>query len=78
MTGALEAQKHEALAMNRKAIDYGVIQRDVDSNKQIYDTLLQRTKETGVSGELRTSNVRVVDAAEVPVDPVSPRPSSTS
>jgi capsular exopolysaccharide synthesis family protein len=73
MTGALEAQKHEALAMNRKAIDYGVIQRDVDSNKQIYDTLLQRAKETGVSGELRTSNVRVVDAAEVPVDPVSPR-----
>jgi succinoglycan biosynthesis transport protein ExoP len=63
MTGALDAQKGEALAMNRKAIDYGVIQRDVDSNKQIYDTILQRAKETGVSGELRTSNVRVVDPA---------------
>ena len=73
MTAALDAQKREALEMNRKAIDYNVIQRDVDSNKQIYDTILQRTKETGVSGELRTSNVRVVDAAEVPVDPVRPR-----
>lgn len=73
MTAALEAQKGEALAMNRKAIDYGVIQRDVDSNKQIYDSLLQRAKETGVSGELRTSNVRIVDPAETPVDPVSPR-----
>src|SRR5262245_4967249 len=73
MTQALEAQKNEALAMNRKAIDYGVIRRDVDSNKQMYDTLLQRAKETGVSGELRTSNVRIVDRAEVPVDPVSPR-----
>ena len=73
MTGALEAQKGEALAMNRKAIDYGVIQRDVDSNKQIYDSLLQRAKETGVSGELRTSNVRVVDRAEPATDPVSPR-----
>jgi polysaccharide biosynthesis transport protein len=73
MTLALDAQKGEALAMNRKAIDYGVIQRDVDSNKQIYDTLLQRAKETGVSGELRTSNVRIVDQAEPAVDPVSPR-----
>jgi capsular exopolysaccharide synthesis family protein len=73
MTAALEAQKGEALAMNRKAIDYGVIQRDVDSNTQIYQTLLQRAKETGVSGELRTSNVRIVDNAEAPVDPVSPR-----
>jgi capsular exopolysaccharide synthesis family protein len=73
MTNALEAQKLEALAMNRKAIDYGVIQRDVDSNTQIYETLLQRAKETGVSGELRTSNIRVVDPAEAPVDPVTPR-----
>jgi capsular exopolysaccharide synthesis family protein len=73
MTLALDQQKGEALAMNRKAIDYGVIARDVDSNKQIYDTLLQRAKETGVSGELRTSNVRVVDRAEAPLAPVSPR-----
>jgi capsular exopolysaccharide synthesis family protein len=73
MTAALDSQKGEALAMNRKAIDYGVIQRDVDSNKQIYDSLLQRAKETGVSGELRTSNVRIVDPAEPPTSPVSPR-----
>ena len=73
MTAALESQKNEALAMNRKAIDYGVIARDVGSNTQIYQTLLQRAKETGVSGELRTSNVRIVDQAKTPVDPVSPR-----
>ena len=73
MNEALEAQKSEAQSMNRKAIDYGVIQRDVESNKQIYNTLLQRAKETGVSGELRTSNVRIVDQAEPPVEPVSPR-----
>jgi succinoglycan biosynthesis transport protein ExoP len=73
MTEALNAQKGEALAMNRKAIDYGVIERDVDSNKQIYDSLLQRAKETGVAGELRTSNVRIVDQAEPPSTPVRPR-----
>ena len=70
---ALEQQKGEALNMNRKGIDYGVLQRDAESNKQIYNSLLQRAKETGVSGELKTSNVRIVDAAQTPTSPVRPR-----
>lgn len=70
---ALETQKQEALGMNRKGIEYGVLQRDAESNRQIYDSLLKRANETGVSGELRTSNIRVVDAAEVPKSPVRPR-----
>jgi capsular exopolysaccharide synthesis family protein len=73
LTSALEAQKGEALSMNRKAIDFGVLERDVESSKQIYQSLLQRAKETGVSGALKTSNIRVVDAADVSTDPVSPR-----
>jgi len=73
LTAALDAQKGEALAMNRKAIDYGVIDRDVQSSKQIYESLLQRAKETGISGDLRTSNVRIVDGAEASNAPVSPR-----
>jgi capsular exopolysaccharide synthesis family protein len=73
LMGALEAQKQEALAMNRKGITYGVLEREVESNRQIYESLLQRAKETGVSGELKTSNIRVVDAAEVPRTPASPR-----
>ena len=70
---ALDQQKGEALAMNRKAIDYGPLERDVQSSKQIYESLLQRAKETGVSSELKTSNIRVVDAAERPRSPASPR-----
>jgi capsular exopolysaccharide synthesis family protein len=73
LNGALEQQKGEAQSMNRKAIDYGVLERDVQSNKQIYESLLQRAKETGVSSELKTSNIRVVDAAERPRTPASPR-----
>ena len=41
--------------------------------KQLYQNLLQRAKETGVSGELKTSNIRVVDPAEQPRKPVSPQ-----
>src|SRR5262249_13523678 len=73
LSTALNSQRGEALSMNRAAIDYGVLNRDVESSKQIYESLLQRAKETGISGELKTSNVRVVDAAEVPDSPVSPR-----
>jgi succinoglycan biosynthesis transport protein ExoP len=73
LNGALEQQKTEAQSMNRKAIDYSVLDRDVQTSKQIYDSLLQRAKETGVSSELKTSNIRVVDAAERPRSPASPR-----
>ena len=47
--GRAEAQKGDALEMNRKAIDYGVLEREVQSNRQIFDSLMQRTKETGIS-----------------------------
>jgi capsular exopolysaccharide synthesis family protein len=73
LIAALNQQKGEAMTMNRKAIDYGVLERDVQSTKQVYDSLLQRAKETGVSAELKTSNIRVVDKGERPRTPVSPR-----
>jgi succinoglycan biosynthesis transport protein ExoP len=72
LQSALNAQKGEALSLNRKGIEYGVLLREVDSNKQIYESLMQRTKETGISSELRASNVRIVDPAETPRSPVSP------
>jgi capsular exopolysaccharide synthesis family protein len=72
LQGALDAQKSEALSLNRKGIEYGVLQREAESNRQIYESLMQRTKETGITSESRTTNVRVVDAAEVPRGPISP------
>ena len=73
LMGALNTQKSEALGLNRKGIEYSVLSRDAESNKQVYEALMQRTKETGISGELKTSNIRVVDAAEVPSAPVLPQ-----
>lgn len=70
---ALSQQKAEALAMNEKSIEYNVLAREVQSSRQIYDTLMQRANETGVSEELRTSNIRSVDPAEQPRYPSYPR-----
>ena len=75
LAAELERQKAGALALNRKGIEYGVLRRETESSKQIYEALLQRAKETGISGELKSSNIRVVDQAEVPRSPVRPRKS---
>lgn len=77
LIAALDQQKRDALALNRKGIEYGVLVRDATSNRQIFESLLQRTKETGISGELKTSNIRIVDAAEIPRAPEWPKTRTT-
>ncbi len=72
---ALSAQKSDALSLNRTGIEYGVLRREAESNKQMYELLMQRTKETGISGELKTSNIRIVDPAEIPRSPIRPNKS---
>jgi len=72
LQATLDQQRREAQDLNRASIQYGALQRDSDSNKTVFEGLLQRSKETGVSSELKTSNIRVVDAAEVPRRPASP------
>lgn len=68
----LQAQKNESFSQDRVAIDYMALERDVVSNRQLYEDLLQRAKVTGVTGEYKGSNVQVIDRAEVPRVPVLP------
>ena len=72
LVAALETQKAEAMALGSKGIEYGVLSRDANINRQMFDNLMQRQKETGVSAKLDTNNIRVVDKAEVPLRPVRP------
>jgi capsular exopolysaccharide synthesis family protein len=69
----LEAQKAEALSQDRKAMEYASLQREADSNRKLYEDLLQRTKETTVSGDYKGTNIQVVDRAEEPRAPVLPQ-----
>jgi capsular exopolysaccharide synthesis family protein len=70
---AVEAQKREALVMRRKQIEYDTLEHSAASDRQIFETLLQRTKETGVSGQGLGSNIRVIDTADIPRSPISPK-----
>lgn len=51
---------------------YNLLKREVDTNRQLYDNMLQRVKEAGIASALRASNIRVVDPAEVPSGPYKP------
>lgn len=72
LIGALEAQKGEAQGLDRKSVEYAALERDAAGNRQLYENLMQRAKETGVSGQFRSSNVEIVDRAEVPRGPILP------
>jgi len=69
---SLDQQRGEAQDLNRASIQYGVLQRDATSNQTMFAGLLERSRETGISGELKTSNIRIVDQAETPRRPSSP------
>ncbi len=69
---ALQKQKQEANRLNENAIDYTLLKRDVDSNRQLYEGLLEKLKQAGVTAGLRSNNFRIVDAARSPNGPVEP------
>lgn len=70
---ALDKQKSEANDLAEKLVNYHILQHDAEANKQLYDGLLQKLKEAGISAGLRSSNIRVVDPALVPTSPSQPQ-----
>jgi succinoglycan biosynthesis transport protein ExoP len=68
----MEAQKREANELNQNAIEFNILKRDVDANRQLYEGLLQKLKEASLEAGLHSNNIRVVDSARVPLSPSSP------
>jgi succinoglycan biosynthesis transport protein ExoP len=69
---AYDAQARDVTGQDEKAIQYNILKREVDSSRQLYDTMLQETKQASIASAMRSSNVRVVDPAEIPDIPVFP------
>ncbi len=64
LKAALERQKQESLGLNKKAIEYGVLKRESEGARELYDLLIRRFKETSVTEEIDTGNIRIIDKAE--------------
>lgn len=60
--------------LDRKSGDYRILQRDLDSQRQIFQSLLDRQKQLSVVANSRANNVRLVDRAEPRRAPISPNP----
>lgn len=73
ISNRVDRLKDDLLNLRRRSIQYNIYQREVDTNRSLYDGLLQRYKEIGVAGGIGVNNVSVVDAADVPKTPASPR-----
>jgi len=71
LSRSLEAAKGDAQDLSRKSVSYNVMEREAKSNRQVYETLLEREKELRVSSNSRANNVRIVDRAEVPKSPTA-------
>ncbi|MEG8023206.1 GumC family protein [Sphingomonas aerolata] len=65
--------KASYLDLRRRSIQYNIYQQEVDTNRALYDGLLQRFKEIGVAGGVGVNNVSIVDPADIPQKPSSPR-----
>ncbi len=69
----VEQLKGSYLDLRRRSIQYNIFQQEVDTNRALYEGLLQRFKEIGVAGGVGVNNIAIVDQAEVPQKPSSPR-----
>jgi capsular exopolysaccharide synthesis family protein len=69
---AFEQQKVKAMEMKDKAIQYNILKREADTNRELYKGLLLRMKEAGVSAGITASNIQIVDQAELPTSPYKP------
>lgn len=68
----LSSLKQQSMNLAKQAIKYGVLKREAESNKNMFEVLLHRLKETDISGKVTANNIRIVDSALVPLDPVVP------
>lgn len=71
---AYDQQSQLVSAQDAKASHYNVLKNEVETNRQLYDAMLQRVKGVSVASAMRASNVVVFDPAEVPSRPFKPRP----
>lgn len=63
----------EAMDINAKELRYVILQRNVQTNQKLYETLLSKVKETNVTGSGYSSNIRITGEAVTPSNPILPK-----
>lgn len=66
LMGQIASLRDQALNVDGRSIQYNILKREVDTNRELYDGLLQRFKEVGAASDVRANNISVIDRADVP------------
>jgi polysaccharide biosynthesis transport protein len=69
---ALAAQETDSLKLDRYGLEYGNLERDFDVNEKLLEQILERVRETSMSGTVENQNARLVDRALPTIRPISP------
>src|SRR5205809_2839800 len=73
MAAELKKKEQESFELSQLRIQYDVLSRQADQSKLLYNIVLQRMKETDLTSKDKAQNMRVVDSAVVPLNPIKPR-----
>ena len=74
---ALSGTKGQIQNLNRKEIQLSVLEREANTNNSLYQTFLQRAKETSATGDVQQAMARVIDLATPGLRPVRPAKTET-
>jgi capsular exopolysaccharide synthesis family protein len=74
LAGTVGELKGATLSEQSRGIRYNILKREVDTNRQLYDGLLQRFKEVSAQAGVTANNISIIDPAEIPSAPISPNP----
>jgi capsular exopolysaccharide synthesis family protein len=69
---SLELAKKDAVEVTKKSVEYGILKREIQTNQALLQDLMSRAGATDLESELRATNVRIVEKAELPRGPFSP------
>jgi len=74
LEGQVASLKGASLAEQDRSVQYNILRHEVDSNRSLYDLLLQRQREIATSAGIQPNNISVLDEAVAPSTPSSPKP----
>ncbi|WP_226635067.1 GumC family protein [Brevundimonas poindexterae] len=73
LQGRVNGLSSDVLDLSDRSVQYNILLRELDTSRQLYDGLLQRYKEVGVTGGVTANNVSLIDRAIAPKSPSSPK-----
>lgn len=72
LQGQVNGLKGDVLDLRDRSIQYNILQRELDTTRTLYESLLQRYKEVAVTGDVVANNISIVDSARPPARPSKP------